>query len=536
MSQPHLSTESADAVTTAPPAALDRRRFVVGMGAVAGVLATSRLPKAWAGGSHEVGNPFALGVASGDPLPDAVVLWTRLAPEPLAGGGMPARDVPVEWQVAEDDGFRRVVRHGTATARPRWAHSVHVDAGGLRPGRWYWYRFKAGSDLSTVGRTRTAPAPGADVDRLRFAFASCQQYEHGYFTAYRHMAGEDLDLVVHLGDYIYEYGRDEYEAPGGNVRHHSEEEITSLADYRNRHAQYRSDSDLQAAHAAFPWVVTWDDHEIDNNWADEVPEADQPVRPFLRRRARGMQAYWEHMPLRRAAQPEGVDMRMYRRFDYGRLARLNVLDTRQYRSDQPCGDEFPGDCTGRFRPSRTITGARQERWLYRGLDRSPARWNVLAQQVFLAQIHLWLDGEDGYYVDGWDGYVASRDRLLEFIRRRRPSNPVVLTGDWHANWAADLKADFDDPDSATLGSELVGTSITSGGDGSPSAAYGETVLKRNPHIGYFNNQRGYVRCDLDRRRWRSDFRVVPYVRRRGAPVRTAASFTIDDGRPGAVPR
>lgn len=523
--------------------AIDRRKFIAlsGMSAAALVLGGGPFSEKTMARPFFRYDPFSLGVASGDPLPDGVVIWTRLAPDPLAkdgSGGMPARKVPVRWEVATDEGFRKVVRRGWSFATPELAHSVHVEVEGLDPGREYFYRFKAGLETSPVGRTKTAPAPGAKVSELRFAFASCQQYEHGYYTAYRHMAEEDLDLVIHLGDYIYEYGPNEYVAAGGNVRKHIPgSEIFDLSDYRVRHAQYRGAVNLQRAHAAFPWIVTWDDHEGENNYADEISEEDserdQDPEVFLRRRAAAYQAFYEHMPLRRSSVPRGPNARLYRRLTYGKLAEFNVLDTRQYRTDQPCGDDFPDDCPGRFDPDQTITGERQERWLRRGLAASHSRWNVLAQQIFMAQIDLVRGPKEGFYVDGWDGYVASRDRLLDFLHRRRVSNPVVLTGDWHANWLCDLKTDYNDPDSPVVGTEFVGTSITSTDYAAARPAYGSVVLDENPHIRFFDNQRGYVRCRLTPEEWRTDYRVVPYVKRPGAPIRTRASFVIEDGDPVA---
>jgi len=311
------------------------------------------------------------------------------------------------------------------------------------------------------------------------------------------------------------------------------EEIKSLADYRQRHAQYKGAPSLRRAHAAFPWVVTWDDHEVENNYADEISENDDPPEVFLRRRANAYQAYYEHMPLRRSSVPRGPDMRLYRRLAYGDLAEFNVLDTRQYRSDQPCGDAYPGDCPERFDPDQTITGDRQERWLLDGLARSGARWNVLAQQIFLAQLDLVAGPEEGFYVDGWDGYVASRDRLIDFLYEQQIANPVVLTGDWHANWLCDLKTDFDAPGSPTVATELVGTSITSTDVDGAQPEYGQVVLRENPHIRYFDNQRGYVRCTLTPEEFRADYRVLPYVNRPGAPVSTVASFVIEDGDPTA---
>jgi len=514
----------------------DRRGFLT-LASVAGLAALTRSPVARAGTDRSgvTGYPFTLGVASGEPAPDGAVLWTRLAPAPLAGGGMPRRAVEVDWEVAHDERFRRRVRRGTTLARPQLAHSVHVELEGLDPGREYHYRFRAAGEISQTGRVVTAPRAGAALQRLRFAFASCSQYEHGYFTAYRHIAQEDVDVVLHLGDYIYEYGPEDYVARGGNVRRHEGREVSTLGDYRNRYAQYKTDPDLQAAHEHAPWIVTWDDHEVDNNWADEIPEDGQPRSAFQRRREAAFQAYYEHMPLRRTSLPRGEALRLYRRIAYGDLATFNVLDTRQYRSNQPCGDVFNADCPERQDRRRTITGARQERWLLDGLERSRTRWNVLAQQVFMAELDIRNGPEPGFALDGWDGYVASRDRVLGGIAQREVANPVVLTGDVHANWAADLKANFADPASATLGSEFVVTSITSGGDGADVNPAARLVAAENPHVRFTNDQRGYARVELDRRQWRTDYRVVPYVKRPGAPVFTRQSFVIEAGRPGMQP-
>ena len=516
---------------------LDRRKFLTIAGA-AGVAAATQAPLARAARdlSPVTGYPFTLGVASGDPSPDGVVLWTRLAPAPLSGGGMPQRRIPVDVEVSADERFVQVVQRGRTMARPEAGHSVHVELQGLEPGREYFFRFRAAGELSPVGRTRTAPAAGAPLDAMAFAFVSCSQYEHGYFTAYGHLAQEDVDVVLHLGDYFYEYAPNVYTSPGGNPRAHWGREVTDLEDYRNRHAQYKTDPDLQAAHAAHPWIITWDDHELDNNWADEIPEDAQPRAQFLRRRAAAFQAFWEHMPLRRQSRPRGIDLQLYRRIAYGDLAEFNVLDTRQYRSDQACGDTRAIDCEERLDPSRTITGAEQEAWLLDGLGASRARWNVLAQQVFFAQRDLEAGPVQAFSMDAWDGYVASRDRILGGILERRVANPVVLTGDVHQHWAGDLKADFADPDSRTIGSELVCTSITSNGDGTdePTPA-AQVALAENPHLKFNSNRRGYVRCALDRREWRADFRVLPYVKRPGAPISTARSFTIEAGNPGLQP-
>ncbi len=482
--------------------------------------------------------PFTLGVASGEPSTDGFVLWTRLAPDPLVAdgtGGMPLRNVPVGWEVAEDERFTRVVRRGAELTRPATGHSVHAEVVGLAPGREHFYRFRAGNELSPVGRARTAPAPGS-LTPLRMGFASCSMYEHGYFTAYRHMAEDDLDLIVHLGDYIYEYGPSQYLSPTGNVRTFCNDHILTLADYRTRHAQYRTDPDLQAAHAAAPWIVTLDDHEVDNNWAGEVPEDDGQTREaFLVRRAAALQAYWENMPLRRSSVPKGIDMQLYRRLRWGALASFHVLDTRQYRSDQACGDGTKIGCTERLDPTRTMTGEAQERWLLDGLRRSAATWDVLAQQVVFAQCDLEPGPQQRFSMDAWDGYRPSRDRVMAGMAVRSGANPVVLSGDLHVGCAADLKQDFDDPMSPTTGVEFVGTSITSAGNGSDITAEGLTVLRKNPHIKFFSAQRGYVRCTVTERTWQADYRVVPYVTAPGAPVSTRASFVTEAGRPGLQP-
>ena len=320
----------------------DRRTFLLGGLAVVGAGALTRVqarPR-WDAA------PFTLGVASGDPSDDGVVIWTRLAPEPLEGGGMPPDAIDVRWEIAEDDGMRRIVKQGRARAVAQWAHAVHVEAEGLGANREYWYRFHAGDATSRTGRTRTLPKAKDEVDRLRFAFASCQHYETGFFTAYRHMATEDLDVVFHLGDYIYEGpGRD------GLARKHRGVELATLDDYRNRYAQYRIDPDLQAAHALFPFIVTPDDHEVDNNYAGAVSEQNDPRDAFLRRRAAAYQAYYEHMPLRRSSVPIGDAIRIYRPFTYGKLASFFVLDTRQYRTDQACGDGVKAPCPGESDPA-----------------------------------------------------------------------------------------------------------------------------------------------------------------------------------------
>jgi alkaline phosphatase D len=519
--------------TRSPFGRMPRQRLLRTVAGLGALLATGRFPGRIAGAQSVPKQPFTLGVASGDPLPDGVVLWTRLAPDPLNGGGMGPDAVPVEWQIAADDRMQRVVQRGTELARAELGHSVHAEVGGLEPGREYWYQFRVGDELSPIGRTKTAPAAGAAVDRLRFAFASCQNYEQGYFTAFRHLAQEELDLVVHLGDYIYE-GAGQPISPTRPRQHNGREPIT-VTDYRDRYALYKSDPALQAAHAAFPWIVTWDDHEVDNNYAGSIDQDGSRPDPFLARRANAYQVYYEHMPLRRTSMARGEFLQLFRRLTFGALAEFNVLDTRQYRTDQPCEDGTKPRCEATLSPEGTLLGAEQERWLLDGLSASGARWNVLAQQVMMAQVDRRAGPEQAFSMDKWDGYVVQRNRLLAFLRDRRPANPVILTGDIHSNWVADLVADPDDPDSPVVGTEFVGTSISSGGDGADRSAAVDAYLPENPQIKFYNGQRGYVRCTITPERWQSDFQVVPVVISPGSEITTRASFVVENGQPGAHP-
>ncbi|RYI99917.1 MAG: alkaline phosphatase, partial [Actinomycetales bacterium] len=364
----------------------------------------------------------------------------------------------------------------------RGAHSVHVEVRHLKPAREYWYRFRAGGFVSRIGRAVTAPRPDAMPRELAMSFVSCAQYEHGFFTAYRRLAEDHPDLVLHLGDYQYEYRADDYVAPGGNVRDHEGPETVDLASYRQRHAQYKTDADLQLAHAAAPWVVVFDDHEVDNNWAGDVPEDAADAPGFLARRAAAFQAYYENMPLRRTSVPRAGHIQIFRRVQWGRLATFHMLDTRQFRDDQGCGDGYQTDCPAAVDPRRSITGGRQERWLVDGFNRSRARWDLLGQQVFFAQ----RDSDKGplktVSMDAWDGYQASRDRITRAWVEAEVRNPVVLTGDVHAHWASELKLDYDDPTSRSVGTELVCSSVTSGGSGADTALTAHPWLAWNPHL------------------------------------------------------
>ncbi|MEU7579103.1 alkaline phosphatase D family protein [Streptomyces sp. NPDC041068] len=525
---------------------LGRRRFLTVTGAAAALAFATNLPTAGVAGAAELDarrisdNPFTLGVASGDPLPSSVLLWTRLAPAPYEpGGGLPAERVTVHWELAHDARFRRVARRGTATAHPEFSHTVHVEVDHLEAGRTYYFRFRTGKWTSETGRTRTAPATGSRAGALTLAAVSCQAYHDGYFTAYKHLAQDDVDVVFHLGDYLYEYA---VNAVGGARNYtdrtlpaHYNKETQTLEDYRLRYALYKSDPDLRAAHAAHPFVVTWDDHEAENNYADDISENDDPPAEFLLRRAAAYRAYWENQPLRRPQLPNGPDAQLYRRLKWGRLAQFDILDTRQYRSDQAYGDKahVPGPETDD--PARTITGATQERWLIDGWRRSHALWNVVPQQVTFSQRKLDLNAQAKLSMDAWDGYRASRQRVLAGAKAADLENLMVLTGDVHVGYAFDIKADFDDTSSRTVGTEIVATSIASGKDGADRPANWDTYTRANPHLKFYNGRRGYVTVSLGRDAARADFKTIDAVTVPGAPIKTAASFVTESGNPGLRP-
>lgn len=484
--------------------------------------------------------PFAMGVASGDPAPDGVVLWTRLCPEPLAGGWMPRVAVETGWEVAADPGMRQVVQKGTALARPELGHSVHVEVAGLEPGRTYFYRFRAGKEASPVGRTRTAPAADAMPTALRFVSAGCQHWEHGFFTAWRHVAEEtQVDFVAHYGDYIYEY-RARGNAPGGApaVRQHNGEEIHTIDDYRNRYALYRGDADLQAAHAAHPFLMSFDDHEVDNNWAGSDSEEDGgarfpvavPPEIFALRKAIAFQAWYEAMPVRRAQMPRGPEITAWRALRWGRLADIAVLDTRGYRDNQPCGDINGAPCAEVDRPEQQMLGAAQEAWLFERMARTDATWKVLAQQVPVMRRDFGTD-RLAISMDKWDAYPKARDRLTRHIHEARVQNVAILTGDVHQAWAGTVHLDANDPASPAVASEFVATSISSNGDGSEVLGSTERVFARNPHIAFFNNRRGYTLHEATPARLVATYRGVDHVTRPGAPRVDKGVFVTEAGDP-----
>ena len=499
-----------------------RRSFVAGAAAALGV------PPFAAGLANAEEPRFALGIASGQPHASGMVLWTR-----VTGALLPAR-VPVVWEIADDERFERVVARGEETAEAAWAHSVHAEPNGLEGDRWYWYRFSALGQRSETGRTRTAPATDAAVARVRFAIASCQRYDAGHYAAWRHVSNADLDLVLFLGDYIYETP-----SRADAFRRHEGGELFTLAQYRARYATYKSDPSLRAAHAAMPWLMVWDDHEVSNDYADL--NGQDPAVDMRMRRTAAYRAYWEHMPFPNAARPVGADMRIVGRTDWGTLARFHRLDDRQYRDPQVCPRPGRGgsntvtrsECPDLLDPRRSLLGAEQERWLSEGWDLARP-WNVLMQQTLMARFN-WGDPARGglYWTDGWDGYSPARQRLLADAARRKVPGLVVVGGDVHSNYVADLHVDADDPRSPVVASEFCGTSISSVSSLAQSRI--DEALAVNPHIRFGRtDQRGIVRFELDRKQLRASLEVVDRPADPASSISIAARFVVDAGRPGPV--
>ena len=505
-----------------------RRGVLIGAGSLALAASLSRLPLDLAYGTPvKHANPFTLGVASGDPLRDSIVLWTRLAPEPLtADGGMEPRPVEVKWEVAKDASMRKVVRRGRTTAWPSFAHSVHVEVDGLDDGREYFYRFTTGSAASPVGRTRTAPK--GHVHDLTFSFCSCQKWDDGFYPAYREIAREDHDFVMHLGDYTYEYGIANATGPRNpNLPPEFVTETETLDRYRLQHALYKTDPHLQAAHRVHPFVVVWDDHEVQNDYTGD---------PFwFERRTNAYRAFYEHLPMREESIPRGKDMPIYRKVTWGDLAEFSMLDTRQYRSNPPSGFGEAERTPAAYDPAVTMLGPPQEQWLLKNLKRSDARWNFVGNQVLMAELDHdgHAPGDDLFWNDSWDGYPGARNRITEFLRRERIRNAVILTGDWHSTFANDVKENYEDPNAKTVAAEFVTPSITSNGDAEVYGPYYGPMIKFNPHIRFFDGDRhGSLKARLRRNELEVDWRIADKVGDPDAPVRTLRTFAVESGRPG----
>jgi alkaline phosphatase D len=519
-----------------------RRQLIGAAGAVSALVAAPSVVHAmttlWKWRSF----PFTLGVASGALASDGFVIWTRLAPEPLSMdpalvGGLSGGDIPLRFEIAEDEVMRRVVKSGTAVAEARYAYSVHHLVRGLKPGRSYWYRFVSGDATSRIGRATTLPAADATLDKLRVGYVSCSNYETGYFSAYRHLAAELPDVVLCLGDYIYEYVD---KVATHLVRQHSGGvEPVDLLGYRNRYAQYRLDEDLQRLHATAPALVTWDDHEVHNDYADLLSQSFQDPAEFAKRRAAAYSAFYEHMPVTPARPPDGPFLRIYDRFTFGNLAEIFMADARQYRSRQPCygpPDRKPGrvittkECPELFSQQRSLLGTAQEAWLQDGLARSQARWNVIAQSLLMAQMRRRNQaGEAIFWSDDWNGYPASRTRLLRHLHEARVANPLVVGGDVHSFWANDLKLDFDDPNSPTVATEFVGSSISA----NPPTFDFAAALPENPHVRFFDKSvRGYVCADITAAQTKVRFQAISDRTDPHATVRTLRAFAVESGRAG----
>ncbi|WP_370614407.1 alkaline phosphatase D family protein [Mumia sp. Pv 4-285] len=512
-----------------------RRALAVAGGSAAGLaFALSSAGVAHAGEGSVERDPFTLGVASGDPTPTSVLLWTRLAPEPVAiGSGLdPRRRYPVMWEVATDERFRRTVARGVAMATAEENFSVHVDVRGLQPGRPYWYRFRSGRHVSTVGRTQTTPSPRA-APHLRFAFASCMNYRAGYFQTMRDMAERDLDLILFLGDYLYEYPVQQL--PVGRTIPSLPAEVlpmtTTLDQYRLRYALYKLDPDLQAAHHAAPWIVTWDDHEVSNDYETDAPDD-------LLRRAAAYRAYWENMPLRRPHRPRGSDARLYRRLAWGSMAQFDILDTRQYRDPMAGGSTTP-DVGERRNPTRTVLGREQERWFAGSFGMTPVRWNFVGQQLLMARLNTAAaEGAPTTFSAGtWDGYQASQQRMFDVVSdgldSGRVRNFCSLGGDVHTSYVSNLISDSLDPGSPLIGVDITSPSITSAQDFNPVANEARQVRRRmNPTLRWADLHCGYDICDVTAERAEFEVRVVDKVSVPDSPVYTGARFTVEDRVPG----
>jgi len=520
---------------------VDRRQLLLLASSAASTLWVPR--SAWSQ-PRLASNPFTLGVASGSPSHESVVLWTRLELASLPGGTSTGPDaVTVRWEIAHDLQFRRIVQSGQTRATATLGHSVHVEAVGLEPDHWYHYRFMVADAVSPVGRTRTFPAPGVDVARLRLGYASCQRWEHGYYSAWRHMQDEHLDAVMFLGDYIYEY-------PGAlqAVRSVTGGWVTTLDDYRARYALHKSDADLQAMHAACPWLVTWDDHEVQNDYAGATAGDSGlwPVADFAARRAAAYQAYYENMPLRASvlnralggvvsAAHFAAGMRIYGRVPYGQLATLYLLDNRQYRDAQACspggklggGAVNPARCDAWNASERTLLGSVQEQWVDRAFSEGSRGWNVVGQQTVFGQRDFKPGPGQSLSNDGWDGYGPARARFVGSMQRHQLANPVLLGGDVHANWVGHVKTDYARPDSATVGVEFCGTSITSRAGSNDKLP---ERLAENPHFVFAESEhRGYGVVEFTPQRLTTTLRVVDDVTRPDAKISTLARFTVAAG-------
>jgi alkaline phosphatase D len=512
----------------------DRRELLKSLAAAGGFALLPRALRA-AAPARLPDYPFTLGVASGYPADRSVVLWTRLAPHAdQPGGGMPPADFALRYEVSSDENFRRIVSRGEAVAEARFAHSVHQQVTGLDASRDYWYRFIVGDHVSATGRARTLPAAGARVDRLRMVVASCQNYEHGHYAAWRHATAEAPQLILFLGDYIYESN-----ARSG-VRRHAGGVPLTLDEYRQRYAQYKADPLLQAAHAVAPWFAVWDDHEVLNDYAGETPGRQEEHAVFMARRAAAYQAWYEHLPVPPSMAPEGGGMRIYTHAGLGGLATLHLLDQRQYRSPEACpkppqlgGLRVFADCAERLDPARTMLGAEQERWLAAGLRRQQGAWTLIGQGTPFGQLDEAMGEQSEYWTDSWTGYPAARQRLLDALKDTRAANPVILGGDFHAFMVGSVNTVAERFDTPLLAAEFTGTSISS--DALPQTVF-ERWLARNPNLQVLDGtRRGYLSLLLTPKQLRTDLVTIDDASRPDSGRAVAASRVVEAGNPAILP-
>ncbi|RCX10917.1 alkaline phosphatase D family protein [Extensimonas vulgaris] len=507
--------------------------------------AAGSLPRwAWSQNQALQHDPFALGVASGEPTADGMVLWTRIVQAPQTEPKSWREPFTVHWELAHDAAFRRIVQRGQAQAWPALGHGVHVELRGLQPDRWYYYRFMLGDAVSATGRTRTAPAQTQLPAALRLVFASCQRWEDGHYAAWRHVCADAPDLVLFLGDYIYENAI----AAGstGLARTHALPLARTLADYRARYALHKSDPALQAAHATCPWAVVWDDHEVQNDYAADRGSLDAPAA-FVAQRNAAWQAFYENMPLRATSLlgAEFASLQVYRRLRWGRLAHLHLLDARQYRSWQACrtpgshgaGAVRPEACPELADPQRSLLGMAQERWLDAGLaadaQHGHTQWSVIAQQTLFSP-RRYPSGLQS--TDTWDGYPAARTRLLRSIAEHAPRNTVLQGGDIHQNYVCRVLEDAVPSSPAAprvLASEFCGTSISS--RSGTTQARVDAVVRHNPHVLFARcEQRGYGLADITPARWTTSLRVLDDAMNADSGVTTQARFIVEDGHAGPI--
>ena len=479
-------------------------------------------------------DPFALGVASGMPRAESIVLWTRLLfRENSCVDCEPS--VIVRLDVYADDACKKRVQTLLVATNASRGYSVHAHIRNLQPATDYWYKFSQGDAQSTVGHTRTAPALNADVRELRIALASCQHYEQGQYLAHAEIAKQQLDFVLFMGDYIYESSNPQYA-----IRKHSNDEPKTLPQYRERYEQYKRDPALQAAHAAHPWVLMWDDHEVVNDYANDQDRNYTDPQLMLQRRAAAYQAYFEHQPLLLgpdAANP--ADMRLYDHLSWGKLADVWTLDCRQYRSAQACRDPVRGggrmvmQCDDLSDPKRTMLGATQERWLTESLSQSKRQWKLVAQATQISSTGVPAPVGRSYWNDAWDGYPEARKRLLQTVVDAKLQNVVTLGGDVHCNVAAPLRLEPNNPQSPIVASEFVTTSITSRGLGDKAAAL---IRDNNPDLLHYRpDERGYSLITVTPKDVRCDFRTTKFPAGSEAGLKTQARYVVKSGKAGPTP-